>query len=275
MFCAIQEVILKKPNTYGAYKEFKVESMSFSINGATQKAKYSYSPQYDSGTFDRPHREAYKVSIHQNRRENGKVIATQCVIGTVDYYELADDQWGIYDLVESGLARAAKTFGKTQDELYGLVDAKVSPLRKQIQKEFHETEEYKAVHERQRIQKAYQQVKAAFAKQYSIEEDEYDYCFDVFGHVMNQKYLDEIKQRADAYSSYRERSDDNYTGNGAQGGHSSYSVFEGSNYTESEKQDLKKFYRILATKVHPDMNPGRDTTTQMQLLNKIKESWGI
>lgn len=28
-------------------------------------------------------------------------------------------------------------------------------------------------------------------------------------------------------------------------------------------------------KFHPDVNPDNDTTKEMQLLNKLKESWGL
>ena len=274
MFCVIQEVKLKKPNKGGDYKEYEVTSSTFTNGDGTQTTSYSYYPNYDSGKFERPHREAYKISLHQNYRENGKVKTKQCVLGTIDYYVIAGG-WGLYDYAESGLKRASKMFGKTEDELYALAEAKFEPLCKKIQREYQQSEEYKTVRERERIQKAYQKAKAAFAKQYSVDESEYDYCFDVFGHVMNQTYLDEIKQRSSAYSSYHGSSYDNYTGSNTQGNCSGYSTFGSGNYTDGEKQSLKKFYRVLATKFHPDMNPGQDTTAQMQLLNKLKESWGI
>lgn len=38
---------------------------------------------------------------------------------------------------------------------------------------------------------------------------------------------------------------------------------------------LKQFYKALPMKFHPDMNMGEDTTKQMQLLNKLKEDWGV
>lgn len=274
MFCAIQEIKLKKPNKGGNYKEYEVTSSTFTNSDGTQTTSYSYFPNYDSGKFERPHREAYKISVHQNHRENGKVKAKQCVLGTADYYGIANG-WGLYDYIESGIKRASKMFGKTEDELYALAEAKFEPLCKKIQREYQQSEEYKTVRERERIQKAYQKAKAAFAKQYSVGESEYDYCFDVFGHVMNQAYLDGIKQRYSAYSSYHARSYDNYTSSSSQSSYSSYSALGSDNYTSEEKQSLKKFYRVLATKFHPDMNPGKDTTAQMQLLNKLKESWGI
>ena len=38
---------------------------------------------------------------------------------------------------------------------------------------------------------------------------------------------------------------------------------------------LKEFYRKLSKLYHPDLNPDKDTTAQMQVLNKLKEHWGV
>ncbi len=273
MFVAIQKIQLKKPKTNGTYKVFKTDSVTISFNGVT-KTHYSYNPDYKEGQFERPHREAYKISVHQNYRENGKVRAKQCVIGTLDYYIIAD--YGLcYEDIEAGLDRAAVMFGDS-DKLYDMIETKTAPLIKKIQREYHKSEEYKTVRERERVQKAYQKAKAAFAKRYSVDESEYDYCFDVFGHVMNQAYLDEIKQRAESYSSYYDFGSGNYdSGYAGQQDYSGYFNSNSGNYTEDEKKDLKKFYKALCLKFHPDMNPDKDTTKEMQLLNKLKEEWGL
>lgn len=274
MFVVVQEIQLKKPNTCGAYKVFKVDPLTISFNGVT-KTRYYYNSDCEAGQFERPHREAYKISVHQNYRENGKVKTKQCVLGTIGYYDLASG-WGLYDYVSSGLDRASEMFSDT-DNLYDLAEAKIKPIQEKIKREYHKTEEYKTVRERERIQKVYQKAKEAFAKRYSVDVDEYDYCFDVFGHVMNQEYLDQIKQRAAAYSSYYENVYDNYTSGDAYSGsaYGNYSIPVSSNHTDEEKQYLKQFYKVLSLKFHPDRNPDRDTTKEMQLLNRLKEEWGL
>ncbi len=277
MFVVIQEVQLKKPNTNGAYKEYEVSSMTFTFDGVT-KTNYSYYPKYDSGRFERPHREAYKISVHHNYRENGKVRTKQCVLGTISYYAIAED-WGLYDYVSSGLDRAAEMFSDT-DNLYDLVEAKIKPIQEKIKREYHKTEEYKVTKERDQVQKKHQKSKTAFAKKYSVDAGEYDYCYNVFGEVMNQAYLDQIIQRATAYSSYRSNGYSTYTAgnsysNYSSAGYGSYSIPTCSNHTEEEKQYLKQFYKVLSLKFHPDLNPDKDTTKEMQLLNKLKENWKI
>lgn len=280
MFIVIQKIQLKKPQKSSAYKEYKVSSGSFCIDGVT-KTFYSYGPDYDSGHFDRPHQEAYKISVRESYRDRGKVKQKQCVLGTIGYYQLADAFWTLYDLIEPGLDRAAKMF-KNTDNLYDLVEAKLEPIKKRIQREYHKTEEYKTGRERDKVQKQYQKAKAAFAKKYSVDENQYDYCYDVFGHVMNQEYLDEIIRKAEAYSSYSNYDYSNYSNSGSYGGGSSYqqdysSYFKtnSSNYTDEEKQTLKRFYKKLAAAFHPDVNPDTDTTKEMQLLNKLKDEWNL
>jgi hypothetical protein len=274
MFVAIQEIQLKKPNKGGAYKEYKVGSGSFHI-GSVAKTFYTYYPNYDAGRFERSHREAYKISVHQSYRENGKPKARQCVVATIGYYTFAEDGL-LYDYVESGLEHAAAMFG-TSEGMYDLVEANTAPLIKKIQKEYRKTEEYKTVSERDKIQKQYKRAKEAFATKYGVNADEYDYCYDIFGHVMEPDYLEEIIKRAQSYSSYSNSSSGNYSYGSSSSGkdYSSYFKTNSSNYTDEEKQTLKKFYKKLAMEFHPDRNPDADTTKEMQLLNKLKEDWNL
>ena len=274
MFVVIQEVQLKKPNTHGAYREYEVQTMTFSFSGVS-KTKYCYYPSNDTGRFERPHREAYKISIQENSRVDGKIRKKQCVVATMGYYYLAEDCLGLYDFVERGVNRAARMFGKDFNTLYDLVQAKIDPLSERLRKEFHETEEYKVCRKREQIQNAYREAKAAFAKKYYVDGDEYDYCYNIFGEVMNQSYLDEIIRKAQAYNTYSSHSRSGAGGSSYSGDYSSYFKTESGNYTENDKQLLKKFYKALSLKYHPDMNPDFDTTGEMQLLNRLKESWGI
>ena len=111
-----------------------------------------------------------------------------------------------------------------------------------------------------------------FCSKYDVDKDEYSRCYDVFGVLRNKDYLEKIKaQHKAGKRRHREswgRTYERYTSG-------SYSVPTVSTYTEEETALLKKFYRSLTKTYHPDLNPDEDTTAEMQLLNRIKEQWGV
>lgn len=273
MFVAIQKTMLKKPNQNGAYREYEVTTSTNYIPNSERKTSYSYYPKYDAGRFDRPHREAYKVSLHHNFRENGKVKTKQCVLCTADYYCLADGFFCLYDWADSKITKAASLFEVDVDTIYDMVNKKLDTLQNEIIKDFQRSEEYKEVKRRKDVQAKYQIAKAAFVKKYSVEEYEYDYCYNIFGELMNKAYLDKIIKNAENFRSYSKYSSGNY--NSSNYDFSGYFKENHSNYSEDEKTTLKQFYKALSMKFHPDMNMGEDTTKQMQLLNKLKEDWGV
>lgn len=276
MFVVIQEIKLKKHNQNGAYKEYQVSSSTFHFNGIS-KTSYNYYPNYDEGRFERPHLEAYKISLHHSYRENGKIKKKQCVIGTIGYYILADDKCEIYDYLCTGMDKADSLFELADNyPLYDLIMEKLEPIKEMIQAEFQQSEEYKANKEHDELLKIYRKSKAEFAEKYQVEENEYDCCYNVFGELMNKDYLDKIianykYQEEYAKSSYHNYNSSNYNYSGYSGYHAS----QCSNYNDQEKQTLKQFYKELSKKFHPDLNPDTDTTRQMQLLNKLKGDWGL
>lgn len=276
MFVVIQEIQLKKPNQYGAYREYKVCSFSASKADGELHTWYRYNPKIESGHFERPNKTAYKISIHRSYRENGKVKKKQASIGTMSYYDLLE--FSIYDCIDHGIAKAAELFGEDYKTLYNMIDAKLQPIMEKAEKEWKSTEEYKEVTRRRKIVEKYQKAKAAFAKKYHTDLDTYDECFNVFGDVMNQGYFDEVMKAAKAYEEntrnyYKNSYSGSNTGNNRS--YSSYFATERSTYTKEEQPILKKFYKVLSMKFHPDVNPDNDTTKEMQLLNKLKESWGL
>lgn len=270
MFCVIQEIQRKKANTYGAYRELEAYS-PYATDG---KPKYSY--HYTGGRFDRPIKTAYKISIHESKRVNGVVTKRQHVVTTVDYYSLAES-WIGDCIVHKRLEAIAASLGATVDSLHYMIFTKVDPLQARIDAEFKETDEYKTRAEHEKILKRYRSKKDAFAKAYGVSSDIYDYCFNVFGEVMNQAYLDEIieadRKKQQTYSSYYSTGSSNYTS----GGYDYSKLFSSSSaaYSAEDKARLKKFYKALSKIYHPDMNLDMDTHAEMVLLNKLKEEWGI
>jgi len=53
----------------------------------------------------------------------------------------------------------------------------------------------------------------------------------------------------------------------------SYCISEQNNYTDKEKEYLKKIYKASAMKLHPDIV--KDDGEAMKFLNQLKEKWDI
>lgn len=155
-----------------------------------------------------------------------------------------------------------------QSRISRLIDAKLDPLRERILAEYDKSPEHLAHLEHRRILDAHEKARARFCEQYGVDSDEYSKCYDVFGVLRNAEYLEKIKARQ---SSYQQYAGSNYSGWSS----GSYSLSSASTYTEDETGILRQFYKTLAKKYHPDLNPERDTTKEMQLLNRIKDEWNV
>lgn len=266
MFCVIQELQRKKPALPGGYKELKAYPLQMSINGVRQKTKWLY--EHTGERFERPIRTAYKISIHESKRVDGVVTKRQYTVTTVGYYDLAE--YWIGDCIKSGKLEAiAAELNTSTDTLWEIINAKADPLEARIKAEYQQTDEYKTKTKHEKILREYQRLKQAFSKGYGVDADEYDYCYNVFGEVMNQAYLDEIIKAADrrqSYGSYYESSGSTY---------SDSKLFGSSAYTAEEKERLKRFYRSLSKLYHPDVNHDPTSNGDMVLLNRLKEEWAI
>jgi RNAse (barnase) inhibitor barstar len=273
MYCVIQELQLKKPNPYGAYKNLEAYS-PFAIDG---KVKYGY--QYTGGRFERPIKTAYKISIHESKRVNGVVTKKQYVVTTASYYSLVD--CGIYDCIaspEKKIQTIADNLNADPAAVWDLIHSKVDPLQERIKAEFKKTDEYKTSAKHDKIIKVYRKAKSKFAKTYDCDENEYDYVFDVFGELMNDDYYDKIINDYKTKRSHRENNRSNYNGSGFdrnsfQREHGNLFGTDSGSYTDDEQAMLKNFYKTLSKAYHPDITNGDGK--EMQLVNRLKESWGI
>lgn len=274
MFCVIQEIELKKPNKYGHAKDI--------LCGCYKSGIHWW--HYSEERFDRPIKKAYKISLHQSYRGGGKVKKKQYSLCTVSYYDISDKWFGMYDYCDRKITAAAAELDISVDEIYDLVRAKLDPLIEAIQSEFMLSEEYITHQEHERITTIYAANKAKFNEEYgySGSDSRYDEIYDVYGNLMNQDKLDEVKADYKFRQEYEEKSRSyqkefysNYSKYFSGSGGSSYSESICSNHNEEDKETLKQFYRELCKKFHPDSNPDKDTTKQMLLLNQLKGQWGI
>lgn len=272
MFCVIQEIKTHKPSI-GEHKGIEAYRSSWK---SSDEEYYSYQWRYIEERFQRPLMPSYRISIHRSYRENGKVKKKQFVITTARYYDIAENFFSIFDeWYNKKIVKIAAELSVEVDDIYDMLNAKLSPLEQRIKEEYRATEEYKTCVENRKILDEYSKRKAEFANKYEINQNEYDKCYDVFGELKNQPCLEKIKREYKERKEYEKKSRSyqedfysNYSKFFSGGGFSSSS-------TDYDKEVLKQFYRELSKKFHPDANPNNDTSRQMKLLNQLKNEWGV
>lgn len=276
MFCVIQEVNVRKASR-GSPRTLEVYESSLTVNGMHYRY-YRYRKSEER--FERPIKKAYRISVHKSYREGGKVRKKQTVICTINYYEIADGFCWFGDYVIGSLKAKADALGVTEAELCDTVEAKLQPLIDRIKAEYEQTEEYATSQEHDRIIREWTEKRKAFAKEYGVDQDEYDRCYDVFGILRNPERLERIKADQAFREEYERRSwensrsyYENYRSN--YGGESGYCRNSVNTYTEDNRAVLKKFYRVLAKAFHPDSNLDADTSAEMKILNQLKNDWGV
>lgn len=268
MYCVIQKIENKKPNMCGEYKKLESYASEFTIGD--KPCCYFY--RYTGGRFERPIKTAYRISIHKSYRKDGKVKKKQWVICTIGYYDIVSGFTWIGDhYFENQFKEKLQDIGITEDELCNMVYEKFNPIIAAVEAEFKQTEEYKVKQEHEKILEAYREAKTEFEKRYG--KDTYDYCYDVFGTLRNEEYLNQLKAGWDNKQQHESSYYDNFQSNYSNYDFSSYFNSKGNTYTEDEKSKLKKIYKVLAMKFHPDLNNG--DSEMMKLVNKLKGEWDI
>lgn len=278
MFCVIQEVEVKTVPA-GEPKGIEVYESRWTANG---QEFCSYEYRNSTERFDRPIRKSYRISVHESRRENGKVKKKQTVIGTIGYYNIVDWDGWIGDFVVGGLKAKADILGLTEAALYELIYGKWQPVIDRVLAEFQQTEEYKVKEKNRRIIREHNERINEFMEKYGVTQSEYKRCYDVFGKLRNPAYLEKIKAEYKARKEYERRSweqsrsyYENFRSNYKGYGGGSYCGTAASNDKEADKAIRKKFYRTLSKVFHPDSNPDKDTSEEMRALNQLKKEWGI
>lgn len=271
MYCVIQKVKRKKPDPYGTHKEIIVTTTTFTLPGQGEKTSYGYT--YSDERFERPILDAYKISIHQSYRENGKVKKKQWPICTIGYYELLE--FSLYDFAGSKIKVLANELEIEEEMIYDLIYKKLDPIIEKVVAEFQQTEEYKVKQEQDRILTLHEARRIKFEAEYG--QGEYQYCYDVFGNLRNPEYLEQLKAQKKAKEEYERRSYEEqqkwYKEYSKYSGTGSYSKNSSSTYTEDEKKWLHEIYRMASKKFHPDVCG--DDGSKMKFLTKLKEEWGI
>lgn len=266
MYCVIQAIELKKVNSCGEYKELETYKTTWSING-DEHCKYSY--RGTGGRFERTVKKAYKISIHKSYREEGKVKKKQYSICTMSYYDLIE--FSLYDCASGKIERLSDTLKMSEYDIYNLIYEKLDQLIENVTKEYQQTEEYKTHEEHRRIINRYLEEKKVFEEKYG--SDSYDYYYDVFGVLREPKKFEIFKKQYETSQEQKRSYYENYQSNYSNYDFSSYFKPQQSNYTDKEKEYLKKIYKAAAVKLHPDVT--KDDGEGMKFLNDLKEKWNI
>ena len=235
---------------------------------------------YSDNCFIRSPKSTYTIFLCKSYRENGTSKTKQYKIATLSYWDIAESyEDDFVDLlkpegdetlwfkllfkIDSILEEDGCLDGLTKEEredyvidIYDDLGNKCEYWKGIIEK-FKKTKECKVHEEHRKILQSYKYAKETFLREYDCYPDEYDICYDIYGNLTNPEYLSRIRSRRTGADFTSERV-----------------VYRDANYSETELQYLKKFYRTLATRYHPDSN-NSETTGEMQFINKLKEQWGI
>ena len=199
MYCVIQELKLKRTDAFGACKDLEVSTNPF--NYTRTIPQYGYFDGEER--FERPIKNAYKISIHESKRIKGVVTKKQFVVTTVNYYTFATDWFRVGEYYEK-ISDIADKLNTDYDTIYNLIENKVSPLAQSIRNEFMQTEEYAATQNRKAVIAEYKTQKALFAEKYNMPDSEYDYCFNVFGEVVNAEHYKRITNGESIQGTFRQ-----------------------------------------------------------------------
>ena len=274
MYVSVQK-IYGKSKVYGYSKDVVTTTLNI---GTTVRYGWRYSEEQ----FERENY-SYKIVVKESYRENGKVKQKQAVLGTYHWFDFLDhyvypDDW-FYDKLEEIFP------DKTQEQIDAVcdeIDRKVEIIEREESDKWHSSKEYKVHNKHLNLIRKYELEKKTFDMLYG--EDIFEQVYDIHLKVMNQnlykqlsKLREEKKKADDAKREYERRSREEQQKQWEKYfkgfGDGSYSIGSSSNYTVKEKEYLKKFYRALAAKFHPDVLGGDNEP--MLLVNKLKEQWGV
>lgn len=259
MYCVIQEIERAKADNSGNPKS--IETYTHDDDGILY---HGY--MYSDDRFDRPIKKAYKISIQKSYRVDGVVKKKAYTLGTFGYYDMIKN-WTWDYILSDDLRELADKLDVEYDYLYKLVSDKFIPIRARIKKEFQQTDEYISHSKNKEIVSLHKNEKKKFADKWHCNESEYNYCYDLYGNLVNADYLEQVKlNKAKKEKEAEQRQEWNKWFSGATTTNS---------YSEDEQALLKKFYRSLSHKYHPDANLNEDTTKEMKLLNKLKGEWKV
>lgn len=273
MYVTVQK-IYGKSKVYGYAKEVVTTTINL---GTTTRYGWRYSEE----RFERENY-SYKIVVKESYREGEKVKQRQVVMGTFHWFDFIDRYVYGDEFFDEKLINMFPDRQEEIDAIYNEIDKKIKIIEKDESDKWHSSKEFKVHNKHLNLIRKYESKKATFDELYG--EDIFEQIYDIHLNVLNQdlyKQLSQIRKQKEKtdkekqeYERRRHEEEqkqwDNFY---RQYTNSSHSIGLSSNYTDEEKGYLKKFYKVLAMKFHPDVTDGDNEP--MKFLNKLKDSWGI
>lgn len=185
----------------------------------------------------------------QSYRESGKVKQNQLVLWTYNWSEFAQGRISLSESEKDRMRTKFKCSDETLIKITSDIKGKIKELQNMEYIKWINTDEYKFINKWHQIINNYNRQKNLFdlIMGRGIFETVYDLHMNCHNEYVHTIYDRECNENSFNCSSVQE-------------------------YSIEEKEYLRKFYKSLATKFHPDV-AGDDKP--MVFLNKLKEQWNV
>lgn len=158
----------EKPDAFGEHRAI----IAYQTPWRTDESKpYTWSWEYSDERFDRPHLEAYKISLHHSFREGGKVRKRQYSVCTLSWYDIVE--YSLYDCADERICKVAEKLDLDAGKVYKIIEAKLEPLYERLSAEFRQTPEYAARDKHERIRAAYYEAQSKCCAKYGVDNDDF------------------------------------------------------------------------------------------------------
>ena len=241
------------------------------------KGNLVYSYKMSDECFERPDTITYKFIAKHSYREDGKVKSKSAYIYSFTWDEVINYgcDLDIYEYRKENIKEKLGVDNSQLEELLTLFYEKADKIMEEIENTFDKSEEGITKVKNDAILQEYKQKLAEFDKKYG--NGNYQRVYDFNGKLRNPTLLKQFKDDLRAREEYERESQrkqreqwDNFYKNYSGG--SQLGTYQGA-YSDDEKAMLKKFYRALSQKFHPDCATGSNEA--MALVNKLKQQWNV
>jgi len=270
MYIEVRKV-QNKGAAYGGYKSVEA------ITTKDYSGETIYSYKLSDECFERPNI-TYKFIAKHTYRSDNKVKSRSAYIMSFTWSDFIDGYSDTY-MSENRKKKIQKKLDVDNSEfekLLTLFEEKVDKVYEQVNKEFSKTKEYKISSKVKRQVDEYNRRVKVFEEKYG--KGTYCKVKDFYGNTKNIELMGKLEGEYIARCKYEEESRrqqqkkwDDFYKNFSNGGSQLFG--NTGAYTDEEKILLKKFYRVLSQKYHPDNEEGSNEA--MTLINKLKQQWNL